>query len=119
MSILLKEVKKKVNKNISNILLYNENEFDNICENFDIWMINFIDRYKCCFYVIIFDKMCFVEFCLEFVVFYELQILKKINEEMIFKFDNDMGYIRKRIKIKLVIIRYLRFLLEIVREKYF
>lgn len=38
---------------------------------------------------------------------------------MIFKFDNDMGYIRKRIKIKLVIIRYLRFLLEIVREKYF
>lgn len=72
MSILLKEVKKKLNKNISNILLYNENEFDNICENFDIWMINFIDRYKCCFYVIIFDKMCFVEFCLEFVVFYEL-----------------------------------------------
>lgn len=72
MSILLKEVKKKLNKNKSEIWLYNENKFDIICENFDIWMINFIDRYKGCFNVIIFEKMCFVEFCLEFVVFNEL-----------------------------------------------
>lgn len=118
MSIFLKEVQKKFYRNIRDLFLYND-ESGNKYDNFDIWMISFVDRYKGRFYFDLFEKMCFVNFCLEYVVLYELQLSKKINKEIIFKFENDMGYIRKRIKLKLVIIRYFRFLLEIVREKYF
>lgn len=46
MSIPLKEVKKKLNKNTSETWLHNENKSDITRENSDLWMTNSIDRYK-------------------------------------------------------------------------
>lgn len=46
MSIPLKEVKKKLNKNTSETWLHNENKSDITRENSDLWMTSSIDRYK-------------------------------------------------------------------------
>ena len=59
------------------------------------------------------------DFCSKFHVLTESQVLKKINKDTTFKLKEELGYIRKLTRTSPGFIRYPRFSVDKVPEKYY
>ena len=107
----LSQLKKKGKKND------NDNDSDDEDEE-DIWMTNLVERYENRPNVPLFQNMCLVEFCSEFRVLAKSQVPKNLNEN-VFELLNSKGFIQKRTRSKPAVIRYPRFNVEKMTEKYY
>ncbi|XP_061191743.1 uncharacterized protein LOC133199982 [Saccostrea echinata] len=94
----------------------NGNEEDD--DENEIWMTNIIERYENRPNKPLFHGMCLAEFCSIFRVLAKSQIPKTQNEN-VFELQNSKGYIQKRTRTKPAVIRYPRFSVEKMPEKYF
>nr|XP_022310999.1 uncharacterized protein LOC111116305 [Crassostrea virginica] len=93
-----------------------ENEGDE--DESDIWMTNIVERYENRPDDPLFQDMCLAEFCSEFRVLAKSQIPKTPNEN-VFELKNSKGFIQRRTRSKPAIIRYPRFSVEKLSEKYY
>nr|XP_022307628.1 uncharacterized protein LOC111113627 [Crassostrea virginica] len=93
-----------------------ENEGDE--DESDIWMTNIVERYENRPDDPLFQDMCLAEFCSEFRVLAKSQIPKTPNEN-VFELKNSKGFIQRRTRSKPAIIRYPRFNVEKMSEKYY
>ncbi|XP_078330659.1 uncharacterized protein LOC111107339 [Crassostrea virginica] len=93
-----------------------ENEGDE--DESDIWMTNIVERYENRPDDPLFQDMCLAEFCSEFRVLAKSQIPKTPNEN-VFELKNSKGFIQRRTRSKPAIIRYPRFNVEKLSEKYY
>ncbi|XP_078320120.1 uncharacterized protein LOC144621199 [Crassostrea virginica] len=84
----------------------------------DIWMTNIVERYENRPDDPLFQDMCLAEFCSEFRVLAKSQIPKSSNAN-VFELKNSKGFIQRRTRSKPAIIRYPRFNVEKMSEKYY
>lgn len=92
-----------------------ENDEDD--EN-DVWMTNIIERYLNRPEKQIFHEMCLADFCSEFRVLAKSQVPKKENEN-VFELQNNKCYVQRRTRTQHAVVRYLRFNVEKMPEKYY
>ncbi|XP_062573153.1 uncharacterized protein LOC134235086, partial [Saccostrea cucullata] len=83
----------------------------------DIWMTNIIERYENRPDKPMFHDMCLANFCSEFRVLAKSQVPKKENEN-VFELQNGKGYVQRRTRTQHAVIRYPRFNVENMSEKY-
>nr|XP_022298213.1 uncharacterized protein LOC111107339 [Crassostrea virginica] len=93
-----------------------ENEGDE--DESDIWMTNIVERYENRPDDPLFQDMCLAEFCSEFRVLAKSQIPKTPNKN-VFELKNSKGFIQRRTRSKPAIIRYPRFNVKKMSEKYY
>ncbi|XP_063411592.1 uncharacterized protein LOC134694510 [Mytilus trossulus] len=118
LSIPLKQLKKKVeskNRQPKN----DGDETENHSDEKNVWMRNKNDIYKAKPDINLFNEMCLADFCSKFNVLTESQVPKKINKDTTFKLKKELGYIRKLTRTSPGIIRYPRFSVDKVPEKYY
>nr|XP_034326069.1 uncharacterized protein LOC105333116 [Crassostrea gigas] len=84
----------------------------------DLWMTNIVERYENRPNKTMFHHMCLAEFCSEYRVLAKSQIPKNPNEN-VFELQNSKGFIQKRTRTKPAIIRYPRFSIDKMPEKYY
>nr|XP_022331917.1 uncharacterized protein LOC111129740 [Crassostrea virginica] len=84
----------------------------------DIWMTNIVERYENRPDEELFEDMCLAEFCSEFRVLAKSQIPKTPNAN-VFELKNSKGFIQRRTRTKPAIVRYPRFNVEKMSEKYY
>ncbi|XP_062574797.1 uncharacterized protein LOC134236639 [Saccostrea cucullata] len=107
----LSVLKKKSSKDIE---IIDEEEDD---EN-EVWMTNIIERYLNRPEKPIFHEMCLAEFCSEFRVLAKSQVPKKENEN-VFELQNGKGFVQRRTRTQPAVVRYPRFNVEKMSEKYY
>ncbi|XP_062580569.1 uncharacterized protein LOC134242498 [Saccostrea cucullata] len=83
----------------------------------DIWMTNIIERYENRPDKPMFHDMCLANFCSEFRVLARSQVPKKENEN-VFELQNGKGYVQRRTRTQHAVVRYPRFNVEKMSEKY-
>ncbi|XP_062612107.1 uncharacterized protein LOC134273904 [Saccostrea cucullata] len=83
----------------------------------DIWMTNIIERYENRPDKPMFHNMCLANFCSEFRVLAKSQVPKKENEN-VFELQNGKGYVQRRTRTQHAVVRYPRFNVENMSEKY-
>ncbi|XP_056004163.1 uncharacterized protein LOC130049939 [Ostrea edulis] len=103
-------LKKKYSKDVE----INDEEDD---EN-EVWMTNIIERYMNRPDKQMFHEMCLADFCSEFRVLAKSQVPKKENEN-VFELQNGKGYVQRRTRTQHAIVRYPRFSVEKMSEKYY
>nr|XP_022308223.1 uncharacterized protein LOC111114232 [Crassostrea virginica] len=109
----LSQLKRKVSNE------YREHNDDNDSEDeSDIWMTNIVERYENRPDESLFQNMCLAEFCSEFRVLAKSQIPKTPNAN-VFELQNSKGHIQRRTRTKPAIIRYPRFNVEKMPEKFY
>ncbi|VDI59074.1 Hypothetical predicted protein [Mytilus galloprovincialis] len=118
LSIPLQQLKKKVESK-SRQQQHDGDEVENHSDENKLWMRNKNDIYKAKPDIDMFNEMCLADFCSKFNVLTESQVPKKINKDTTFKLKNDFGYIRKLTRTSSGIIRYPRFTVDKVPEKYY
>ncbi|XP_062572298.1 uncharacterized protein LOC134234263 [Saccostrea cucullata] len=106
----LSVLKKKASKD-EEISVEEEDEED------EVWMTNIIERYMNRPDKPIFHEMCLAEFCSEFRVLAKSQVPKKKNEN-VFELQNGKGYVQRRTRTQPAVVRYPRFNVEKMPEKY-
>ncbi|XP_062573991.1 uncharacterized protein LOC134235839 [Saccostrea cucullata] len=84
----------------------------------EIWMTNIIERYENRPDKPVFHDMCLANFCSEFRVLAKSQVPKKENEN-VFELQNGKGYIQRRTRTQHAVVRYPRFNVEKMSEKYY
>ncbi|XP_065926103.1 ATP-dependent DNA helicase PIF1-like [Magallana gigas] len=87
-------------------------------EEEDIWMTNIVERYEHRPNKTMFHDMCLAEFCSEYRVLAKSQVPKTPNEN-VFELQNSKGFIQKRTRTKPAVIRYPRFRVDKMSEKYY
>ncbi|CAG2223482.1 unnamed protein product [Mytilus edulis] len=117
LSIPLQQLKKKVESK-SKQQQHDGDEIENHSVEETLWMRNKNNIYKAKPDIDLFNEMCLADFCSKFNVLTESQVPKKINKDTTFKLKNDLGYIRKLTRTSPGIIRYPRFSVDKVPEKY-
>ncbi|XP_061168811.1 uncharacterized protein LOC133178060 [Saccostrea echinata] len=100
-------------KKKSNLEIISDEEDD---EN-DIWMTNIIERYENRPDNPVFHDMCLANFCSEFRVLAKSEVPKKENEN-VFELQNGKGYVQRRTRTQHAVVRYPRFNVEKMSEKY-
>ncbi|XP_062588391.1 uncharacterized protein LOC134250048 [Saccostrea cucullata] len=106
----LSVLKKKASKD-EEISVEEEDEED------EVWMTNIIERYMNRPDKAIFHEMCLAEFCSEFRVLAKSQVPKKENEN-VFELQNGKGFVQRRTRTQPAVVRYPRFNVEKMSEKY-
>nr|XP_034322337.1 uncharacterized protein LOC117688395 [Crassostrea gigas] len=84
----------------------------------DVWMTNIIERYMNRPEKQIFHEMCLANFCSEFRVLAKSQVPKKENEN-VYELQHNKGYVQRRTRTQHAVIRYPRFNVEKMSEKYY
>nr|XP_034326027.1 uncharacterized protein LOC105328140 [Crassostrea gigas] len=84
----------------------------------DVWMTNIIERYMNRPEKQIFHEMCLADFCSEFRVLAKSQVPKKENEN-VYELQNNKGYVQRRTRTQHAVVRYPRFNVEKMSEKYY
>ena len=95
-----------------------ENDDDDSDDENDIWMTNIVERYENRPDEPLFQNMCLAEFCSEFRVLAKSQIPKTQNAN-VFELKNSKGFVQKRTRTKPAIIRYPRFNVDKMPEKFY
>ncbi|XP_052696227.1 uncharacterized protein LOC128174822 [Crassostrea angulata] len=93
--------------------LINDEEDD---EN-DVWMTNIVERYMNRPDNAVFHEMCLADFCSEFRVLARSQVPKTANQN-VFELQNGKGYVQRRTRTQHAVVRYPRFNVERMSEKY-
>ncbi|XP_061175927.1 uncharacterized protein LOC133184868 [Saccostrea echinata] len=83
----------------------------------EVWMTNIIERYLNRPDKSIFHEMCLAEFCSEFRVLAKSQVPTKENQS-VFELQNGKGYVQRRTRTQPAVVRYPRFNVEKMSEKY-
>ncbi|XP_062609593.1 uncharacterized protein LOC134271404 [Saccostrea cucullata] len=83
----------------------------------EVWMTNIIERYMNRPQNQIFQEMCLAEFCSEFRVLAKSQVPKKENQN-VFELQNGKGFVQRRTRTQPAVVRYPRFSVEKMSEKY-
>nr|XP_034334797.1 uncharacterized protein LOC117691964 [Crassostrea gigas] len=94
------------------------NEEGNEEDEENIWMTNIVERYENRPNKTMFHDMCLAEFCSEYRVLAKSQVPKTPNEN-VFELLNSKGFIQKRTRTKPAVIRYPRFNVDKMSEKYY
>ncbi|XP_052678330.1 uncharacterized protein LOC128159314 [Crassostrea angulata] len=87
-------------------------------EEEDLWMTNIVERYENRPNKIMFHDMCLAQFCSEYRVLAKSQVPKTPNEN-VFELQNSKGFVQKRTRTKPAVIRYPRFSVDKMSEKYY
>ncbi|XP_062581095.1 uncharacterized protein LOC134242909 [Saccostrea cucullata] len=106
----LSVLKKKASKDVE---ITDEEDDEN-----EVWMTNIIERYMNRPDKPIFHEMCLAEFCSEFRVLAKSQVPKKENQN-VFELQNGKGYVQRRTRTQPAVVRYPRFSVEKMSEKYY
>nr|XP_022307930.1 uncharacterized protein LOC111113930 [Crassostrea virginica] len=84
----------------------------------EIWMTNIVERYENRPNQPCFQNMCLAEFCSDFRVLAKSEVPQTPNKN-VFELQNSKGFIQKRTRTKPAIIRYPRFNVEKMSEKFY
>ncbi|XP_052681371.1 uncharacterized protein LOC128162243 [Crassostrea angulata] len=84
----------------------------------EVWMTNIIERYMNRPDKPIFHDMCLADFCSEFRVLAKSQVPKTENQN-VFELQNGKGYVQRRTRTQHAVVRYPRFNVEKMSEKYY
>ncbi|XP_062596168.1 uncharacterized protein LOC134257593 [Saccostrea cucullata] len=107
----LSVLKKKASKDVE---ITDEEEDE---EN-EVWMTNIIERYMNRPDKPVFHEMCLAEFCSEFRVLAKSQVPQNENQN-VFELQNGKGYVQRRTRTQPAVVRYPRFSVEKMSEKYY